>query len=168
MQFDRDLSGNLNKRVATFSEPTKTVYGPIGDWNEKLNPDDPTKLGPNAIVLDARELTVRETPSRTPRDPASYELVAKGNVTAEGSQFVARGQLVTYSQQKDQLILEGEGPSPAEIAVDSPDAGRRNVQSSAIVYSIKQQHVRLVGAQALGVDVLRDKPPGPPKKKLPF
>jgi hypothetical protein len=168
VQFARALSGNLHQRVVTFSEPTKTVYGPVNDWGDKLNPEEPSKLGPNAIVLDARELTVRETPSRTPREPASYELVAKGNVTTEGSQFVARGQLATYSQQKDQLVLEGEGPSPAEISYDNPQTGRRNVQSSAIVYSIKLQHVRLIGAQSVGVDVLQNKPAGAPKKKLPF
>jgi hypothetical protein len=168
VQFERALVGNLNQHVVTFSEPTKTVYGPINDWQDKLNPEEPSKLGPNAIVLDSRELTVRETPSRNPREPGTYELVAKGNVTAEGSQFVARGQLATYSQQKDQLVLEGEGPSPAEISVDSPEAGRRNVQSSAIIYSVKLQHVRLIGAQSVGVDVLQNKPAGAPKKKLPF
>ncbi|HEX3725618.1 MAG TPA: hypothetical protein VHV08_05220 [Pirellulales bacterium] len=170
VQFQRSMSGNTSQgRQVTFGGPTKTVYGPVDNWESKLDAERPETVGPQGMVLDARELTIRETPAVTKRDRGSYELIAVGNVSTEGAQFFARGQKATYSQQKDQLILEGDGRSPAEISYESPGGGRRNeTLADMIIYAIGLQHLRFSGARSVGVDVLQNKPPKANKKPLPF
>ncbi len=163
VQFERALTGNIKKRQVTFSEPTKTVYGPVSSWDDKLSPEDPQRLPPNSMVLDARTLTVREMPMVN-RTGGGYELLAEGNVMGEGPQFFARGQKATFSQEKDHLVLEGDSRSPAELSYDDPNGGRRNARANMITYSIKLQHVRLSGAQSVGVDVLQNNPPKKQKK----
>jgi hypothetical protein len=161
IRFERAMTGDMNKREVTFSEPTKTVYGPITSWQERLDAEEPSTLGPNAVVLDARQVTVREMPAAVRGQPGVYELVASGNVSSEGKQFFARGQQANYSQQKDQLILQGAGRSPAEISYQSPGAGRRDARANIIIYSVKQRLVRFSGAHSVGIDI----PQGPKEEK---
>ena len=65
VQFEKSLSGNINRREVTFGEPTKTVYAPVADWTTHLDPENPASLGPEGVVLDAKQLTVRQMPGRT-------------------------------------------------------------------------------------------------------
>jgi hypothetical protein len=164
VQFQKRLRGNLNQRTLTFGEPTKTVYAPVADWDAQPSADDPAQLGPEGMVLDATELTVREMPARDRSSPAWFELVAQGNVLAEGAQFVALAHRATYSQDKDQLALEGDGRSPAEITYTAIAGGRRNeARADKITYAIGLRHVIFSGAHGLGVEVLQ--PQGNPQQK---
>ncbi len=166
VQFQRSITGNLNRREVTFGEPTKTVYGPVTHWDAKLNADDPASVGPDGIVLDAKQLTVRQMESRDKQQRGRFELVAGGNVLAEGTQFVARGHQVIYDEAKDQLILEGDGRSLAEIFYDGTSGGRREAKANKIVYAVKLQHVVVSGAQSVGIDVPQNKQTKPPATKL--
>jgi hypothetical protein len=160
------MSGNLHQRRLTFGEPTTTVYAPVANWNAELDPERPADLGPEGMVLEARQLTVLEMPARDKSEHGWFELAAQGNVLAQGAQFVALGHRVTYSQDKDQLALEGDGRSAAEISYTAIAGGRRNeAKANKIVYAIGLQHVIFSGAQALGVDVLQPRPnPGEAKR----
>jgi hypothetical protein len=156
VRFGRSITGNLHQRTLTFGEPTKTVYAPVADWNAQLNADDPASLGPEGMVLDARQLTVLEMPGRDKSQRGWFELVAQGNVLAEGAQFVGVGHRATYSEDKDQLVLEGDGRSPAEISYSAlPGGRRREAKVNKITYFLSLQHVILSGAQSLEFDVLQ-------------
>ena len=156
VQFQRAIHGNINGRRLTFGEPTKTVYAPVSDWNARLSPDDPASLGPEGMILDAQTLTVREMPARTPGEDGWFELVAIGNVLAEGAQFAALGHRVTYTQDKDQMILEGDGRSPAEVSYSAIEGGRRNeARADKIIYAVGMRHIIFSGAHSLNVDVPR-------------
>src|SRR4029077_13989031 len=125
VQFQRSMVGNLNRREMTFGEPTKATYGPVPHWEAKLNPDEPASLGPQGLVLDARTLTVRQMPARGREGRAWIELEAIGNVLAENSQFTARGDRLSYSEEKDQVILRGDARSPAELFQEDENGGPR-------------------------------------------
>jgi len=165
VQFEKSLSGNINRREVTFGEPTKTLYAPVADWTTQLDPENPASLGPEGVVLDAKQLTVRQMPGRSSTERGFFELVAQGNVLAEGSQFEALGQQVTYSEDKDQLILEGDTRSPAEIRYTPLAGGRRNETKAAkVIYSVGAQHVLFSGAQSISFDGIPTRPPAEAKK----
>ena len=67
------------------------------------------------MVLEARQLTVREMPSRTKEKRGWFELEAQGNVVAEGAAFTARGDRLTYSEEKDQIVLARRRTQPGRI-----------------------------------------------------
>jgi hypothetical protein len=166
VDFQDSVQGNLNRREITFGEATKTVYAPVANWDAKLNADDPKSLGPEGMVLDAKFLTIRQMPGRTPTSNGWMELEASGNVLAEGAQFVAVGHRATYSEDKDLLVLEGDGRSPAELRyAQIPGARPTDVKVNRISYNLGLNHVQLHGAQSLEVDVLQ--PAAKPKEQQP-
>jgi hypothetical protein len=156
VEYQHQITGNMHQREMTFGNSTKTVFAPVSDWNAMLSADDPSNLGPEGMVLDAAQLTVREMPAREKGKRGWYELTAAGNVLAEGAQFVALGNRVMYSQDKDQLVLEGDGRSPAEISYTPIAGGRRDeTKANRIIYSPRLRHVIFSGSHSLGVEVLQ-------------
>ncbi len=167
VDFQDSVRGNLNRREITFGEATKTVYAPVANWDAELDARNPANLGPEGMVLDAKFLTIRQMPGRTPASQGWVELEASGNVLAEGALFVAVGHRATYSEDKDQLVLEGDGRSPAEISYSQiPGARRTDAKVNRIIYNLRLNHVQLNGAQSLEVD-LPQPPPKPKEKEAP-
>ena len=123
VQFEGPISGNLQRNEVTFSEQVKSVYGPVLDWNQKLEGDDPDKLGPQGVLLNCDELTVRTTPGVAKPSSDAVELEASGNTLVEGADFTARAHRITYTKLKDLLVLEGDGQSDAELFHQSQPGG---------------------------------------------
>jgi len=158
--FQDTVQGNMQRREITFGDSTKTIYGPVAHWDATLNADDPSGLGPEGMMLDSRKLTVREMPRQGPAERGWFELDAQGNIVAEGSGYTARGDRLTYSEEKDQIVLRGDGYSPAEVFQDQPGGGqRRETAANELTYWPTLQMVRVTGIKAVGLDV-----PKPPKK----
>ncbi len=152
--FQRSIVGNLHQRVVTFEDSTKTVYGPVEHWEATLNADDPASLGPQGMVLDARKLTVREMAARSREKRGWFELEAQGNVVGEGSGFTARGERLTYSEEKNQIVLRGDGLSPAEFFQEDAAGGtRRESTANELTYWVGLQRVLVTGFKSFGVDV---------------
>jgi len=151
VQFQQSITGNLFRREITFGDSTKTVAGPVPNWEAKLNPEDPASLGPDGLVMDAKTLTVREVKPGAKGARGWMELEAIGNVLGEGEQFTARGHRITYSEQKDLLILSGDGRSPAEIFYEKVVGAQRiEYKADTITYSIALRHVQSSGTQSIG------------------
>ncbi len=155
VQFHHSITGNLFRREITFGDLTKTVSGPVPNWEAKLDPENPANLGPNGLVMDAKTLTVREMNAGAKGTRGWMELEAIGNVLGEGQQFTARGHRITYSEQKDLLILSGDGRSPASIFYEKGDekivGGQRiEFKADSINYSIALRHVQTSGTQSIG------------------
>lgn len=158
--FQNSVQGNMQRREITFGDSTKTIYGPIAHWDATLHADDPRGLGPEGMMLDARKLTVREMPRQGPAERGWFELDAQGNIVGEGSGYTARGDRLTYSEEKDQIVLRGDGYSPAEIFQDQAGGGqRRETAANELTYWPTLQMVRVTGIKAFGGEV-----PKPPKK----
>lgn len=158
--FQDTVQGNMQRREITFGDSTKTIYGPIAHWDATLQAEDPQGLGPEGMMLDARKLTVREMPRQGPAERGWFELDAQGNIVAEGSGYTARGDRLTYSEEKDQIVLRGDGYSPAEVFQDQPGGGqRRETAANELTYWPTLQMVRVSGIKAMGGDIAK-----PPKK----
>jgi lipopolysaccharide export system protein LptA len=106
--FEKSLTGNLNKREITLADQTRCVYGPVNDWNGKLDADDPDSLGADGVLLTCDQLTVRTEPGASVKQPP-LELEATGHTSVEGRQGTIRAlaHQITYSQAKDLLVLKG-------------------------------------------------------------
>jgi hypothetical protein len=159
--FQDSIVGNLNRREVTFGNSTKTVHGPVNNWEATLNADSPGGLGPQGMVLEAKQLTVREMPAHGQRKRGWIELEAQGNVVGEGSGFTARGDRLTYSQEKDQLVLRGDGFSPAEFFQEDAAGGpRRESTANELTYWLGLRRLLVTGFKSFAVDT----PKAPAKK----
>lgn len=110
VKFHRDLEGNFRQQRMLFTGNVETVYGPVENWDQRLAAD---RLGPSGIWMKCNEMEVR----RMGTAPSEWlELEAQGNIDIDGQQFTARGSKLTYTQQKDLLVLQGDGHSDARIS----------------------------------------------------
>lgn len=147
--FQNSIKGNINRREITFGDATKTVYGPVPHWDATLKADDLASLGPQGMVLEAKQLTVREMPSRTKEKRGWFELEALGNVVAEGAAFTARGERLTYSEEKNQIVLRGDGLSPAEFFQEDASGGpRRESSANELTYWLGLQRALVTGIKS--------------------
>jgi hypothetical protein len=163
--FARELAGNINSHTMTFSNATKTAYAPVANWHVRFDAEKPDSLGPEGMVLNADQLTVRQMPPRVRGEQGWVELIAQGNVVAEGATFVAVGHQATYSQDKDHLILEGDGRSPAELNYTPVRGGSRSTTKvQKLIYSLGKQHVLSTGTSPINIEVPRAAP-APPSAK---
>jgi hypothetical protein len=117
VQFDGALSGNLNQHEITFHDRVRSVYGPVLSWEDQLSVDV-DDLGPGGVLMTCDQLTVRQTtakPTVSAPERHPIELEAIGNTSVEGEQFRAIAHRLTYSEDKDLLMLEGDGRTDAQL-----------------------------------------------------
>lgn len=122
IEYRRGFHGNMNQRLVTFDNQIQAVAGGVAGWTDRLDAAKPELLGPRGMVLNTDQLIVSESPNHDSRTPqrvspqrASMELQAIGNTIIEGAQFTGRGYRLTYAQDKDQLVLEGDGRNDAVL-----------------------------------------------------
>jgi len=158
--FRRGLAGNLNSRAVKFFDQTKTLYGPVVDWNQQLSDKDLDGLGDSGMVLLADALEVREMGKRPESKRGFFELDATGNVTAEGQKFTAHGNRITFVEQSDQLSLRGK---PAELFRDDDQSGqRREMRADMLQYWVKDRRVKIEGASSVDIPLPQPKRTGAP------
>jgi len=157
VEFENRVIGNVNQqlrqRQMTFYGHVRSTYGEVQDWHDELSPDDLELLGPRGATLSCRELTVAEG-VKNAEGKTQVELIAGGNVRVEGTKFTALASRMTYDQNKDLLVLEGDGRAPAEL-YHREQIGARDEYTLArkISYWRTTGYVHWDGVRGLDVDL---------------
>ncbi len=123
VDFRRGVRGNLHQRRVEVFGNTKSVYGPVDAWEQKLEISLRGSPGPGTIWITSEQLGIAESPMNRANGSSrlgAVELFAAGNVTIEGpagerGTFTARAQRATYDQPKTMFVLEGNGQRPATL-----------------------------------------------------
>ena len=153
MRFQGGVTGNILRRSVTLHDQVRAASATVDSWTAVLEGDDPQSLGlGGGFILNSDELEVDDmTPPGSP--DRAIELLAAGNVVAEGasegSLFTARASRLTYDQFKDLLILEGDGRTDAELFRQA-GAGSQPSTTAArkIFYWRRIGHVDIDGARS--------------------
>ena len=166
VDFQEGLTGNLREREIAFLTRVRTVYGPVDAWEQELALDRPELLPPDAITLTSDRLQVSEDPlaarTETPGPAESnglpigkVQMVAEGNVridgqSPKGGMFSATAERVSYTQSKEQLILEGSNRLPATLSLRDPSTGRQlEIPAGKIIYNTLTGQPELDGARSI-------------------
>ncbi|MEX0714197.1 MAG: hypothetical protein WD278_17820 [Pirellulales bacterium] len=115
VHFDREMRGNLVDRVMRFHQNVRAVYGPVADWEGRLDPDKPERLGREGFVLNCDQLQVAQMGVDAAGN-AAYEMTAEGSTVVEGEMFLARALWLRYAMAKGLLTLEGDGKTDARLS----------------------------------------------------
>ncbi len=147
VDFQEGLEGNIFLRAITFKTRVRCIYGPVDAWEQELDANRPELLPPDTLTLTADTLRVNEDPlsanhrnhelstaGRSPLGPV--QMSADGNVKIDGGspsqgEFSATAERVSYTQSKEQLILEGNNRVPATLRHRVPATGQQ-VDNSAV------------------------------------
>ena len=115
VDYEDEIEGNVQDREIEFRGRVRTLYGPVDDWDQTLDPDPAAGLGKGQYLLTSDRLAVADVASRVSDQEAGIELAALGNATIEGDAFSARACRVAYAKAKELVILEGDGRVDAEL-----------------------------------------------------
>lgn len=114
VEFQGDMAGNMGQLEVQFERRVRTVFGPVANWDQQFKPNSKAELGESGVLLTSDKL--RLVQMKLPNtDQQWFEFEAAGNTLVEGKIFTARGQRIGYASGKEQLVLEGDGRSAAEL-----------------------------------------------------
>ena len=131
VDYDDELTGNIQTRDLEFRGRVRATYGPVSDWDGKLETEPQDGFAEGQLLLSSDRLTVAEIGPRGPQDETPIELAAIGNAMVEGDKFTARGWRIAYARAKQLLILEGDGRNDAEFwrrGSTAPDAAAQQIR----------------------------------------
>ncbi len=114
VDFENQMVGNIDQREVEFLNGTRTILGPITEWNQSLDPQRPDLLGEYSVILTSRRLAAADMRAVV-GDQHAIEIEATGNAFIRGRQFSASGDRVSYIKAKDQLVIEGDGRTKSTL-----------------------------------------------------
>ena len=145
INFQGGLQGNIRRHEMTFENQVRALYGPVATWESRLDPDRPESWGDNGVMLSTERLHVVEVATQPER---RFELDATGRTIVENAGYTAHASRMTYSQDKDLLVFEGQGTNRARL-YRQQRIGARPAESVAqkIMFWPKTNRVTVEGAQ---------------------
>lgn len=134
VDFQQEVVGNLTGKQIEFLGNVRTVYGPVGGWNQVIDVTDPSRFGPKDVVVTSQRLALADMGQSRDRFD-SIELEATGNAFVRGQTFNASGQRISYVKAKDQLVLEGDGRNNATLAYQrTPNSAPAPLKARKILF----------------------------------
>jgi hypothetical protein len=136
VQFYKRMYGNNKTHTITFYENVRVLHFPCD--NPRLEIDFERfleRLPIGAIYLRCDNLKVYSRAEGAER--GVQEMEARGRVTVEAQEFSGRAELVTYNQEKDQIIFDGAGAGTATLYKMEPNGQQRTINARKIIYSRK-------------------------------
>ena len=131
--FKKSVAGNITQQHLTFSGNVESLFGIVNNWNVKLDPNATVGMGAPEIELNCDQLSIANiSATATP----SIVLNASGNTYIESQQYVGLAHRVTYSQSKNNLVMEG-GRGDAKLWINRNKSPVPNVAARKIIYSIE-------------------------------
>jgi hypothetical protein len=131
--FKKSVAGNITQQHLTFSGNVKSLFGTVDNWNVKLDPNATAGMGAPEIELNCDQLSIANI---SPNSKPSITLNASGNTYIESQQYVGLAHRVTYSQSKNNLIMEG-GRGDAKLWINRNKSPVPNVAARKIIYFIE-------------------------------
>lgn len=132
VNFDGQLVANSKRTEMQIDGQVRGVFGPVKTWEEQLNAAQTPPPGCTRLTCQSVSL-VQWTPEAA--GSPMTELVATGDAVILGDAFEARGRRVSYNQQNDLLVLEGDGRTDANLwHASRPGAPRNQLVAGKILY----------------------------------
>ena len=119
IRFEGGIRGDLNKHEIQFHRDVAAFYRPVTGWTDEITtrPFDTMVLediGEDGAFLTSDTLTVLEMLIPNSRQ-RWVELEASGNTLVEAKQFTAQAERISYSTEKEMLVVTGDGRRDAEL-----------------------------------------------------
>lgn len=144
INFDGDLRIDSNERTMKVNGNVRTIYAPIGSWNQTLNPDEARRIAPaGSVNLTCQQLEMAQWKPRG-QAKADSEMIAIGNIHIFSPTFESTADRVSYKRSTDTLIIEGTPRNEANLWFKQSlnDKNPTKMTAEKISYRIKDQRAR--------------------------
>ncbi|MGV3605826.1 MAG: hypothetical protein ACO1RA_05415 [Planctomycetaceae bacterium] len=163
VKFLGAIIGDTNRSQISFRNQVETVVSEVSDWHQRVNSARVEDLGESGAVMYSDVLDIAEM--SLAHGPKWIELNARGNTRVDGKSFTARAARIGYVSNKDQLILEGDGRTDAELwHRPTPTSQPSYTAARKITYRRANNALEVDGGKVLDIGSL---PPGsiqPPRR----
>ncbi len=113
-RFDGQLTANTEQNTMRIDRNTRSAWANVDRFDQTLDPDRPDQLPLGAAVLKSDALKFAQW---TPRNSEPrQEMQAEGNTSIQSELFEAVADRMTYSDDTDILIIEGNPPANARLS----------------------------------------------------
>lgn len=106
--FQDELQGNIHDKEMSFLGGIETIFGPVSNWHERVDPKSEGGLREKDLRLTCNRLMARDFATGL-QDESQIEVAAEGNTRVEGKSFTAAAGRITYALAKEMLVMEGAG-----------------------------------------------------------
>jgi lipopolysaccharide export system protein LptA len=145
VKFDGQLVGNSEKGTMEISRNTRSAWANVDRIDQTLDPDRPDQLPMGAAVLRSDRLKFAQW---TPRNSEPrLEMEAEGNTSIRSQLFEAVADRLTYADDTDMMVLEGNAPALAKLTYrKTPKSTAQTMLAGKVMY-------RLSDGSADGIDI---------------
>ncbi|MEX2027456.1 MAG: hypothetical protein WEH44_09145, partial [Pirellulaceae bacterium] len=157
--FQGEIVGDINRREMTFHRDVDTIYGQVSRWNERVVATRAEDLGDTGLRVLSDTLKVTEM-AMSP-EQKWIELEAAGNTRAEGLKFFAQADRISYTSDKDQLIIASDGRGLAQFWYRAaPGVRESHVTARRFIFQRSNGALQMDDAQSIDIGSLppSDKP----------
>ena len=145
--FRRTMEGNYGTQQVQFLGDVQTVYGPVPDWNTRLNLDRPGGLGEEGIIVRCDRLLVVQEKTK---DADWIDVTASGNSWVENEAFRAQAERISYTQLKDRLVLDG-ARDYARMWLTRSMSSKPDVVARKVTYMRKTNQVKSEDTRSINI-----------------
>jgi len=133
--FDRELRANSQKGEVNIDGNVRAVFADVDSWESQPNPDRvPPPAGATRLVCQHVKI-VQWKPAGS--ETQMTNMIATGDALVQSDTFEARGIRISYDQQTEMLVLEGDTRTDANLWHSSrPGAARDNLVAGKILYRL--------------------------------
>ena len=138
IRFDGQLIANAERGTMEIDRNTRSAWAPVSKFDQTLDPDRPDQLPVGAALLKSDTLKFAQW---TPRNSEPrQEMQAEGNITIRSQLFEAVADRLTYSDDTDMLVLEGNPPTQAKLSYrKSPKSKSDSLRATKVLYRLSDQ-----------------------------
>ncbi len=135
VNFDREMLANSQKGELNIDGNVRAVFADVDSWESQPSPDgDPPPAGATRLVCQHVKL-VQWKPAGS--DTQMTNMIATGDAVVQSDSFEARGIRISYDQQTEMLVLEGDARTDANLWHSSrPGSPRDNLVAGKILYNM--------------------------------
>ncbi len=144
IDFDKSLQANTKTEDMLISGNVRTLYAPVKDWNQTLDPDKTVRIPTGGVKLTCETVSVSQWQPRSATEPTN-EVNAQGNAHIYGDLFEATADRVSYDDATDFLVIEGTPRTDAHLRYQQrPGAQPDDLVAGKIRYRISDQHTEVL------------------------
>lgn len=135
IEYDESFGGNLQQRQLKFSGNVHTFYVDCQGWNEVPRESVLSQPDRRGLVLDCQRLELAQwSPDG---GPLVMDLRATGNARAEGSQFDAEAERISYFEGNGLVTIEAPERGNARFRFNRPgQTGRGSLTAKRVYYNL--------------------------------
>ncbi len=148
VEFDGQLVANSEKGTMEIDRNTRSAWANVKRFDQTLDPDRPDQLPVGATVLRSDVLKFAQW---TPRNSAPrQEMQAEGNTSIRSQLFEAVADRLTYADDTDILIIEGNRPAMAKLTYrKTPKAKAQTMLASKVKYRLSDQLTEVIDVRSV-------------------